>query len=176
MVVCPASNEIHAESVPITLQYRNTQISSDKFNCNLSFVAFKGLEHVFLTNQKLPVSPAQKHAIFRGEKGALTWLIWMFRSNTLSYPSNSSWVGWCVDFHRLVLIPKKMQHWWGCFQQPNKFLGKYFSLLTLTWTFLFGTFPLCHISGSWKYFSDQILSFHHHEQWHHTDNGGIHKN
>lgn len=73
MVVCPASNETHAESVPITLQYRNTQkISSDKFNCNLSFVAFKGLEHVFLTNQKLPVSSAQKHAIFRGEKGALT--------------------------------------------------------------------------------------------------------
>lgn len=55
MVVCSTSNETHIESVPITLQYRNMQISSDKFNYNLSFVIFKALEYVFLVSQKLPV-------------------------------------------------------------------------------------------------------------------------
>lgn len=92
-VVCYPSNETHMEPVPRTLQYRNMQISSDKFNCDLSFVTFKVLRHVVLVNQKLTVSgPPQNHAVSRGEKGAPTWLFWMFRSNTLSYAPNRGWL------------------------------------------------------------------------------------
>lgn len=50
-------------------------------------------------------------------------------------------VGWYLyeSPHRLALLSKNKvtQHWWGCFQPPKEFLGKYCSLLTLSWIFLF---------------------------------------
>lgn len=72
-VVRSPSNETHVEPVPITLQYRNMQITSDKFNCNLSFVTSEVLQHVYLPEQKLTMSRVpQKHAVFKGKKGNLT--------------------------------------------------------------------------------------------------------
>lgn len=54
-------------------------------------------------------------------------------------------VGWYLyeSPHRLALLSKNKvtQHWWGCFQPPKEFLGKYCCLLTLSWTFIFWHSP-----------------------------------